>query len=114
MTARSFYQRFDRDGDGSLTLSEVSKAIKDFKGIELSEREIEMLMRFWDSDKSGDVTYKEFTRGLRYMFKDPSMRTSLASRIKEQRKTLAALPKQAEVVAVVAEKEEGCFCFCFI
>jgi Ca2+-binding EF-hand superfamily protein len=81
LTARAFYKRFDKDGDGRLTLSEVAEAIKRFKGIELSPTEIAALVRYWDADKSGDVSYQEFTAGLKYNFQSSTERHAAAKRV---------------------------------
>lgn len=40
LTVRAFFRLFDRDGDGFLTTKEVTKAIEEFKGINLGKQEI--------------------------------------------------------------------------
>ena len=42
--------------------------------------QIKYLVEYWDDDGSGDVSYQEFTNGLKYSYLDPSKRASYVKR----------------------------------
>lgn len=54
------------DDNRSLTLdrAEFTKAMKDFR-VELKPQEVELVFKEFDSDKSGEISYDEFIRGVR-------------------------------------------------
>jgi Ca2+-binding EF-hand superfamily protein len=61
--ARQF-KIFDDDNSRTLCLSELQKAIKDFR-VDLSPSEVKILFNMCDVDGSGEVNYDEFLREIR-------------------------------------------------
>tara|TARA_Y100001980_G_C14555866_1_gene345482 strand:+ start:4672 stop:5850 length:1179 start_codon:yes stop_codon:yes gene_type:complete len=53
------FKKFDKDGDGNLSLEELESAIDDF-GIGLSKLQMKVLMRDIDTDSDGKINYSEF------------------------------------------------------
>ncbi|XP_055544043.1 calmodulin-beta-like [Wyeomyia smithii] len=56
---REAFQIFDRDGNGLISVDELREALKMF-GDELSEEELEQLMREADINCDGQIDYEEF------------------------------------------------------
>ena len=60
------FKRFDFNGNGMLDIMEFEEALGQF-GLFPSKVELQALMKFYDVNKDGNVTYEEFLSGL----KDP-------------------------------------------
>lgn len=54
----------DDNYSGSIDGQEFRKAIKDFR-IDLNDQEIKMVFEAFDRDRSGEIDYDEFVRGVR-------------------------------------------------
>lgn len=57
---RDAFRKFDKNGDGLLSLEELKEGIRSFKNIKISEFEIEKTAIALDSNKNGFVDYTEF------------------------------------------------------
>ena len=60
------FKRFDFNGNGKLDIMEFEEALGQF-GLFPSKVELQALIKFYDADGDGNVTYNEFINGL----KDP-------------------------------------------
>merc|ERR1712224_760163 len=56
---RDIFRRFDTDHDGVITLQEFKQGLLKF-GFQLSEEEVLILMRHFDSREDGQISYNEF------------------------------------------------------
>mmetsp|Transcript_75180 Transcript_75180/g.213817 ORF Transcript_75180/g.213817 Transcript_75180/m.213817 type:complete len:336 (-) Transcript_75180:290-1297(-) len=56
-------RNFDTDGSKSLDAEELDIGLRDF-GVRLTANELEFVMRYFDSDKSGKVSLEEFYKGM--------------------------------------------------
>lgn len=54
------FQEFDADGNGTLSREEFHKALGMLRITDLSQKELDGLMRQVDSDGDGNIRYKEF------------------------------------------------------
>ena len=59
--ARSLFATFDKDGSGKIPKSDVEAAIRT-RNENLSDEEINLMMRMLDIDNSDDVTFDEFLK----------------------------------------------------
>lgn len=57
---REAFSKFDRNGDGKLTLEELFEGVKQIKGCSLTNEDIENAMSVMDSNKNGYIDYTEF------------------------------------------------------
>ena len=57
---RNAFGKFDKNGDGRLTLQELREGINLVKGGALTEKDIEMAMSVMDSNQNGYIDYTEF------------------------------------------------------
>ncbi len=57
---RDAFSKFDTNGDGKLTLQELQEGIKQIKGCQLTNEDIENAMAIMDSNKNGFIDYTEF------------------------------------------------------
>lgn len=60
---RDIFRRFDADRDGVMTLGEFKRALEKFSFM-LSEEEVIMIMKHFDTRKDGQVSYNEFCDAL--------------------------------------------------
>ncbi len=51
----------DRDGSGDLNQTEFTRALKDYRILNL-ESEIKAVFNIFDTDNSGTISYKEFIK----------------------------------------------------
>ena len=56
-------RNFDTDGSKSLDAEELRVGLLDF-GVQLNAQEIDFVMRYFDSDRSGKVSLEEFYKGM--------------------------------------------------
>lgn len=56
------FAKFDTDGNGEVDLQEFKAALSDLKALNLTDWEMEMLFNDADRDKSGAITYAEFSK----------------------------------------------------
>ena len=57
---REAFSKFDKNGDGKLTVDELKEGVHQIKGCLLTEADIEMAMNVMDSNKNGYIDYTEF------------------------------------------------------
>lgn len=57
---REAFSKFDKNGDGKLTIDELKEGVRLIKGCQLTEADIEMAMNVMDSNKNGYIDYTEF------------------------------------------------------
>ncbi len=57
---REAFSKFDKNGDGKLTMDELKDGVHLIKGCMLTEEDIEMAMNVMDSNKNGYIDYTEF------------------------------------------------------
>ena len=68
---RRIFKRFDFNGNGKLDSREFEDALGAFGQVHSYTRlfpskiELQALMKYYDIDKDGNITYEEFMRGLR-------------------------------------------------
>ncbi|XP_006891943.1 PREDICTED: calmodulin-like protein 5 [Elephantulus edwardii] len=55
------FRVFDVNGDGHITVAELKQAMGNL-GVELSDEELDQMIREADTDKDGQVNYQEFAR----------------------------------------------------
>nr|XP_004662458.1 calmodulin-like protein 5 [Jaculus jaculus] len=60
---RAVFQAFDTNGDGHITVDELKQAMAQI-GEQLSQEELDTMIREADVDKDGKVNYEEFVRVL--------------------------------------------------
>ena len=58
--AENIFKMFDDDGSGSITYEEFKEGLVKFH-IELSDEDLQILVRELDSDQSGSIELEEFT-----------------------------------------------------
>ncbi|CAE6474361.1 unnamed protein product, partial [Rhizoctonia solani] len=58
---RQVFDRFDRDGSGSIERGELRRAVT-LLGNKLTDQELSMIMREVDTDGDGRVSFEEFTK----------------------------------------------------
>ena len=56
---REAFRMFDKDGDGVISTSELRDAMSDL-GVDLTDEEVEKMIKAADSDGDGQVNYEEF------------------------------------------------------
>ncbi|CAE6435012.1 unnamed protein product [Rhizoctonia solani] len=56
---RQLFDRFDKDGSGSIERGELGKAVA-LLGDQLTDQELTMIMREVDTDRDGRVSFEEF------------------------------------------------------
>lgn len=56
------FDRFDYDGDGSLTRKEIDLGIKEAAAVQLEPSEIDAMMKHYDVNKDGKITRWEAER----------------------------------------------------
>ncbi|CAO2595090.1 Calmodulin-like protein 5 [Lemmus lemmus] len=61
---RAVFSVFDKDGDGHITVDELKQAMTQL-GEEISQEELDGMIREADVDKDGKVDYNEFVRVLK-------------------------------------------------
>lgn len=61
---RAVFQRMDRNGDGSISVTEVEDMLHDVYGFPPLEEEVQMFMTRFDSNQDGRVTWEEFVSTL--------------------------------------------------
>jgi calcyphosin len=54
----------DDNNSKTIDMSEFRKAVKDFR-IDLTDNEIQLVFNSFDRDRSGEIDYDEFVRGVR-------------------------------------------------
>ena len=57
---RDAFQRFDKDGDGSVSHDELKVVINDILQGDISEDEMTAVIEMFDPDNDGDIRYAEF------------------------------------------------------
>lgn len=57
---REAFSKFDKNGDGKLTVDELKEGVQMIRGCQLTEGDIEMAMSIMDSNKNGYIDYTEF------------------------------------------------------
>lgn len=57
---REAFSKFDKNGDGKLTIDELKEGVKTIKGCMLTEGDIDQAMSVMDSNKNGFIDYTEF------------------------------------------------------
>jgi len=57
---RSAFQRFDVDGDGSVSHDELKVVINDILQGDITENEMQDVIKLFDPDNDGEINYKEF------------------------------------------------------
>jgi len=57
---REAFSKFDKNGDGKLTIDELKEGVKQIKGCHLTDEDIEKAMDVIDSNKNGYIDYTEF------------------------------------------------------
>ena len=55
----SAFQRFDRDGNQAVTSLEILNYLRDQRNFTISESETYRLVRFFDSDEDGRLSFQE-------------------------------------------------------
>jgi hypothetical protein len=99
------FSRMDKDGSGSLTYKEFRKGLFNV-GIKLNTKETKILCEGLDTDKSGEIEYKEVSRFLAQTKNgEESAAMQIQARIRARKvntKTLAQ--KRAEFEAAKAAK----------
>jgi hypothetical protein len=56
---RDIFRRFDKDHNGVITLGEMKEALQKF-AFQLSDEEVAIIMRHFDTKKDGQISYNEF------------------------------------------------------
>jgi Ca2+-binding EF-hand superfamily protein len=59
---QALFQRFDSDSDGYIDRSELSEALSELTGDELTYSELKSTLDDFDADGDGKITFAEFTR----------------------------------------------------
>ena len=57
---RDAFSKFDKNGDGKLTLGELKEGVSKIKGGSITEEDIEKAMNVMDSNGNGFIDYTEF------------------------------------------------------
>ena len=57
---REAFSKFDKNGDGKLTIDELKEGVKQIKGCQLTDEDLEKAMDVIDSNKNGYIDYTEF------------------------------------------------------
>lgn len=70
---RVFFKRMDRDGSGSIDPIEFKYAMREF-GLELSEVEVTEIVKHFDTNKDGMISFDEMIRMLRGSLNDRRLR----------------------------------------
>ena len=60
---REAFSKFDKNGDGKLTIQELKEGVKNTKDCGLKEEDIDNAMEIMDSNKNGVIDYTEFIAG---------------------------------------------------
>lgn len=61
---RIFFRKMDRDGSGLVDPVEFKYAMRDF-GLELSEIEVTQIVKYFDTNKDGKISFDELIKALR-------------------------------------------------
>jgi hypothetical protein len=61
---RRMFKVMDRNGNGSLSPVEFKYAMRDY-GLTLSEIEVTQIVKFFDTNKDGQISFDEFLRAIR-------------------------------------------------
>lgn len=56
------FDRFDYDGNGSLTRKEIDQGIKEASAVQIGSAEIDAMMKHYDVNKDGNITRWEAER----------------------------------------------------
>jgi calcium-dependent protein kinase len=57
---RDIFSKFDKNGDGKLTVDELKEGVRTIPGCMLTEGDIDQAMNVMDSNKNGYIDYTEF------------------------------------------------------
>ena len=57
---REAFSKFDKNGDGTLSLKEIKEGISKVKGVSIPIDDIEKIMSVMDSNQNGTIDYTEF------------------------------------------------------
>ena len=60
---REAFSKFDRNGDGKLTIEELKEGLLSIAGCKLTGQDIDRAMEIMDSNKNGFIDYTEFIAG---------------------------------------------------
>merc|ERR1719428_525137 len=60
---RDIFRRFDADHNGVMTITEMKQALQKF-GYLLSEAEVLVIMKYFDTKQDGQISYNEFCDAL--------------------------------------------------
>ena len=61
---RRMFKAMDRNGNGSLSPVEFKYAMRDY-GLPLSEIEVTQIVKYFDTNKDGAISFDEFLRAIR-------------------------------------------------
>jgi len=97
------FNAFDKNGDGTLEISELLHFIKDLKGKD--KMDVEKILKNWDTDGNKQVSLDEFkTRMTVYVSKNPNAKDILQSAALKQymNKHIGGAPSKAAAAVVQA------------
>lgn len=57
---RDAFSKFDKNGDGKLTLAELKEGVRNIKGGNITEEDMVNAMQAMDSNQNGFIDYTEF------------------------------------------------------
>jgi Ca2+-binding EF-hand superfamily protein len=57
---RDAFRKFDKNGDGRLTLDELKEGVRNIDGCNITEEDLIKAMNVMDSNQNGFIDYTEF------------------------------------------------------